>query len=95
MIYGSDAIGGVMNFYTHDPLLSSNEQPTINGEFNLRYASANFEKTANLKLRMGWQKWASLTTVSVTDFDDLVMGKYGPDEYLGLPMLLLKMDKTC
>lgn len=55
MIYGSDAIGGVMNFYTHDPLLSSNEQPTINGEFNLRYASANFEKTANLKLRMGWQ----------------------------------------
>lgn len=82
MIYGSDAIGGVMNFYTHDPLLSSNEQPTINGEFNLRYASANFEKTANLKLRMGWQKWASLTTVSVTDFDDLVMGKYGPDEYL-------------
>jgi hemoglobin/transferrin/lactoferrin receptor protein len=46
VIYGSDAIGGVMNFYTTVPQFSSSEQPEVSTKSNLRYATANNEKNS-------------------------------------------------
>ncbi|TJY38134.1 TonB-dependent receptor [Pontimicrobium aquaticum] len=82
VIYGSDAIGGVMNFYTKKPMLSSSNNLEFNANVISRYATASKEKTGHLDFNLGWEKWASYTSISYTDFDDLKMGKYGPSEYL-------------
>jgi hemoglobin/transferrin/lactoferrin receptor protein len=82
VIYGSDAIGGVMNFYTRKPKLSDSDTLTFSANALVRYASASDEKTSHFDMAFGLKKWAFLTSVSYTNFDDLKMGKYGPDDYL-------------
>ncbi len=82
VIYGSDAIGGVMNFYTKKPVLSSSDSLSFNLNSIVRYASASNEKTGHIDFNIGLKKWAFLTSVSYTDFEDLKMGKYGSDDYL-------------
>ena len=82
IVYGSDAIGGVMSFYTKRPQLSYRDSLYFKGNTTLRYASANNEKAGHFDVNFGFKKWAFLTSVSYTDFDDLRMGKHGPEEYL-------------
>ncbi|MEE4176820.1 MAG: TonB-dependent receptor [Bacteroides sp.] len=82
VIYGSDAIGGVMSFYTLAPEHSTFEKTLVSGNVTTRFASANGEKTGHLNLNIGGKKWASLTSFSYTDFSDLRVGKNGPDDYL-------------
>lgn len=82
VIYGSDAIGGVMDFHTLMPKLSSGENKLFAGNALLRYSSANNEKTAHLDLQYGGQHWGFVTSVSFSDFGDLRMGSNGPEEYL-------------
>ncbi|WP_321265322.1 TonB-dependent receptor domain-containing protein [Psychroserpens sp.] len=82
VVYGSDAIGGVMSFYTQKPQLSYKDSLYFQANSTIRYASANQEKTGHLDLNFGFKKWAFLSSVSFTDFDDLRMGKHGPDDYL-------------
>lgn len=82
VIYGSDAIGGVMSFYTLSPKRSIDGKALVTGSSSLRYSTANSEKTGHIDINLGWEKWASLTSFSYTNFDDLRMGSQGPDEYL-------------
>ncbi|MCH7523614.1 MAG: TonB-dependent receptor [Bacteroidetes bacterium] len=82
VIYGSDAIGGVINFYTQNPKLSLTDTSLFKGNAIIRYSSASNEKTGHIDFNLGYKKWAFLTSVSFTDFDDLQMGKFGPDDYL-------------
>jgi hemoglobin/transferrin/lactoferrin receptor protein len=82
VIYGSDAIGGVMSFQTLTPQLSFSDSTLVKGKAVTRYSSANNEKTMHFDINIGWKKWASLTSISTNDFDDLRMGSHGPDEYL-------------
>ena len=82
VIYGSDAIGGVMSFRTKAPELSLNNRLLLSGMAVERYSSANKENTKHIDINLGWEKWAFTTSFSTNDFDDLIMGKNGPDEYL-------------
>ena len=82
VIYGSDAIAGVMSFYTISPKLSSDEKAQINGNAVGRWSSANAEKTGHFDISIGLKKWAFVTSATYTDFDDLKMGSNGPEEYL-------------
>jgi hemoglobin/transferrin/lactoferrin receptor protein len=82
VVYGSDAIGGVMSFYTQKPQLSYKDSLFFKANAVTRYASANNEKTGHLDLNFGLKKWAFLSSVSYTDFDDLRMGSHGPEDYL-------------
>ncbi len=82
VIYGSDAIGGVMNFYSLSPKTSTNNKFDVNGNFASRYSSANTEKTGHVDINLGWKKWASLTSFTYTSYGDVTMGKNGPEEYL-------------
>ena len=82
VIYGSDAIGGVMSFYTQKPQLSYTDSLYTKTEAVLRYATASEEKTAHIGVNYGFKKWAFLTNASYTSFNDLRMGTYGPKEYL-------------
>ena len=82
IIYGSDAIGGVMNFFTLSPEFSMVPGGTFSGKTYARYATANNEKTGHLDLLYGREKWAFVTSATYSDFGDLKMGSHGPDEYL-------------
>ncbi len=82
VVYGSDAIGGVMNFYTKNAKFSFEEGTSFSGNAIARYATASNEKTGHVDFNIGLKEWAFLTSVSYTDFGDLKMGKYGPDDYL-------------
>ena len=82
VIYGSDAIGGVMSFNTKKPKLSYQDSLIINSSSTIRYASANQEQTVNANVNLGFKKWGFLSHFTYTSFNDLRMGKNGPDDYL-------------
>lgn len=82
IVYGSDAIGGVMSFQTLTPQFSLSDKPFITGKAVTRYSSANDEKTNHFHVNIGWKNWASITSFSHNDFGNLIMGKHGPAEYL-------------
>ncbi len=82
VIYGSDAIGGVMNFFTLDPVYSTVKGGSFSGKAYTRYATANEEKTGHFDITYGKEKWALLTSLSYSDFGDMKMGSHGPKEYL-------------
>lgn len=82
VIYGSDAIGGVMNFQTIKPRLSVDKKWDIHSNVSSRYSSANKEETIHGTLHIGKKKLASVSSFSFNRFGDLKMGKYGPDSYL-------------
>ena len=82
VVYGSDAIGGVMGFYTKKPKLSYSDSLFFESNAVVRYATANNEKTGHMDVNFGVKKWAFLTSVSYTDFDDLRMGSHGPEDYI-------------
>ena len=80
--YGSDAIGGVMSFQTLAPVYSVNQNPYVAGNALVRTSSANNEFTGHMDVRVGWKKWALVTSISQSDFGDLMQGSHGPDDYL-------------
>lgn len=82
VIYGSDALGGVMSFYTLKPKFSGNGAPLISGKAVSRSSSAAFEKTGHVDVHVGLKNWAFVTSATFTDFDHLHMGSHGPSEYL-------------
>lgn len=82
VMYGSDAIGGVMSFQTLTPQFSNEEKTVVSGSAVTRYSSANNEKTGHFDVNVGWKKWASVTSISSNDFGDLRMGSHGPEDYL-------------
>jgi hemoglobin/transferrin/lactoferrin receptor protein len=79
VMYGSDAIGGVMSFTTWSPEVG--KQP-LKGNAQVRYSSANREQTGHVDLRYGGKKWGGITSVSRWDFDHLRQGSRGPRDYL-------------
>ena len=82
VLYGSDAIGGVMNFYTKKAKFSNDSNPNIQININSRYSSASNEKMYHIDFNYGLEKIAFLSSFSKSDFDDLTMGIHGPSNYL-------------
>lgn len=82
VMYGSDAIGGVMSFQTLTPQFSATSKSKVSGNAVSRFSSANNEKTGHFDVKVGWKNWATITSFSSNDFGDLRMGSHGPDEYL-------------
>jgi hemoglobin/transferrin/lactoferrin receptor protein len=82
ILYGSDAIGGVMSFQTILPQFSSDSSSTkFGGSGSLRYSSVNNEVTGNATFSFGKKRFASFTSVSHSNFGDLTMGKNGKHIY--------------
>lgn len=82
VMYGSDAIGGVMSFQTLSSIFSKGDNLVTSGSATARYSTANQEKTGHIHFKIGYDKLASVTSVSYNDFGDLRMGSHGPDIYL-------------
>jgi len=83
LIYGSDAIGGVMDFHTLEARFSKDKKMLVKGSALGRYSTANKENTVHADINFGWKKWSLLSSFSYSKFDDLKMGKNGgQDSYL-------------
>ncbi len=74
VMYGSDALGGVMHFYTKNPVLSESDQPRVNAGAFLRYSSANSEKTGHVDFNVGSKKLGLTGSFNYSDFGDLRQG---------------------
>lgn len=74
-IYGSDALGGVIHFYTKKPLLATGDKNSnIKVNVMSRFGTAS-ELTNHLDFNYGTKKFGSLTSFTYSMFDDLMMGK--------------------
>ncbi len=82
MVYGSDAIGGVMSFQTLEPERSHTDSLIASGNAKTRYSSANTEYTGHIDAKVGGEKWGSVTSFTYSHFGDQRMGSVGPSEYL-------------
>ncbi len=74
VIYGSDAMGGVMIFNTVQPRLAIDDTLVYRVKPMVRYSSANNEKTAGILIKAGVKKWGSATSFTISDFGDLQTG---------------------
>jgi len=80
--YGSDAIGGVIDFHSLKPVYSQDKTPIYKVNAFTRYSSANSENTGHIDFSFGFQKWAFITSITHNSFNDLRMGSVGNDSYV-------------
>lgn len=81
VIYGSDALGGVMDFHTRKPIFAYEEGMLLRTEAQSRYASANQSQSHHLHFILGWKNIASLTSLSYYASKDLRAGSQYPAAY--------------
>jgi len=74
VIYGSDALGGVMNFYTKNPMLSDTDSVLVKANAYVRYNSVNQGQTYHVDLSLGKKRFGSFTSFTFSDFGDLTQG---------------------
>lgn len=74
-VYGSDALGGVVHFFTRNPELSGTGTTMVSGNAFFRYGTVNEEQTSHADVNVGSKTWASLTSITYSNFGDLRMGK--------------------
>ena len=79
VIYGSDALGGVMDFHTINPNFSETSETEITA-FS-RYSSANNERSGHLSFTRTGNKLSFLTGWSYNVYDDLRTGSKRTDEF--------------
>lgn len=72
VLYGSDALGGVIHYYTKTPKLSAEEE--VKSQFFSRFSSVNQEITSHVSAELRFSNWASLTSISFSNFGDLQSG---------------------
>ncbi len=81
VIYGSDALGGVMNFQVKKPQFSTTSSPLIKSTALLRYSSANNERTGHIHFNLGGKRLSWLSSITFSNYDDLVTGEKRTDKY--------------
>ena len=69
VIYGSDALGGVMALRSKNPVLDK-----VSTSAYTRYSSAWNEKTVHADVNFSGKKFGSLTSFTYSDFGDLIQG---------------------
>ncbi len=94
LIYGSDAIGGVIDFHSLAARFSANEKTLVKANIIGRYSTANKEKTAHADINIGWKKWALLSSFSYSGFDDLHMGKKGGQNNYLRPEYVIRQNNN-
>ena len=74
VMYGSDAIGGAINFNVKDPKFSISNKLKINGSQNIQYNSSSKSKHYNLFFNVGFKNISSITSFSFNNYNDLRSG---------------------
>lgn len=77
LIYGSDALGGVIHYYTKNPALSNDSSKhEFQAQAFSSYSSANMGKIGHFNMNNGFKKIAFLSSVTYKDLGDVRMGKF-------------------
>lgn len=70
--YGSDALGGVIHFYTKTPLINQEKKVTISGASSYTFTQNTSKQTMSMEYSA--PKWAVLQQISYSRFGDIIMG---------------------
>ena len=70
--YGSDALGGVVHYYTKTPEINSNLR--FKNSFSSSFSITNLSILNNITSSFSSKKWASLTSISYSNFNDIKAG---------------------
>lgn len=73
-MYGSDALGGVVNMFTKAPQLNNSSKWKSNGNVIYRYANGQNENRQHIDLNIANNKWAFVTSFTNSAFGDLRQG---------------------
>jgi len=79
--YGSDAFGGVLHFHTIKPLMNNNSKMLFKTNLMARYGTVMKEKTVSAQVQGGNNKFGFATSMSYSDFGDLLQGSVRKDAY--------------
>ncbi len=71
--YGSDALGGVVHYFTKTPRINSSE--LIKNNFSSNYNSAQDSFITHFDTELSFKNWASYSSISFSKFGDLRMGR--------------------
>lgn len=83
VIYGSDALGGVMDFHTIDPEWAASDEAIVSGNLLSRYSTAADEKTGHFDLAISKKKFTFFHSTTFTSFEDLRAGRNRSNGYKG------------
>ena len=73
-MYGSDALGGVINLFTKAPQLHNSKKWKTNGNMIYRYASGQNENRQHIDFNIANNKWAFVSSFTNSRFGDLRQG---------------------
>jgi hemoglobin/transferrin/lactoferrin receptor protein len=73
-MYGSDALGGVVNMFTKAPQLNNSSKWKSNGNVVYRYANGQNENRQHIDLNIANNKWAFVSSFTNSVFGDLRQG---------------------
>ncbi len=76
VIYGSDALGGVIHYYTKDPKFSD-----LIVQSYVQFSTANRSQIIHTDLNYGKTKIGNLTSITVSDYGDIRSGSKRKPEY--------------
>lgn len=79
VVYGSDAIGGVMHFTTKNPTLSTTDKTLVKGSGFMRYMSSANGYAAHADVSLGTKRFGSLTSFTYSNYGDLRQGSKRAD----------------
>lgn len=74
VMYGSDALGGVMSFVTPKPIFSTSDKPVVHGKALTKYGTSTSEKFVSAGVHLGTKRIASFTHFTFKDLGDLRAG---------------------
>lgn len=84
VIYGSDALGGVIHYYTKNPELAKDRDFSLSTDATVQYGSVNRSRIYHLGLNAGFKKVAIYSGFTKSNFGDIRTGKNGdkfPDSH--------------
>lgn len=73
-IYGSDALGGVIDIHLLDANFNNDSDYKTTGNALTRISTADFERTVSANINIANNSWAWMANISYSKFDDLKMG---------------------
>lgn len=78
VLFGSDALGGVVQLITKNPKLRlDSSKPKATGNAFFRYGSVNDETTGHIDFNIGGKRFASFSSITFSRFGDLRSGSWG------------------
>ncbi len=82
LMYGSDALGGVIDFHSLKPMYFSEDSTRVTGSAMIRTASASSEISVHGDVNYHGDRFSFVSSFTQSSFGDLRMGSNGPDDYL-------------